>query len=646
MKALIGTIGLILLMIVVMPKANAQRRPAQPGKAESLYNEAKTEFQGGDTRKAIELLDQALKNDPGYYMAHFALADIYDAEGDLDKEMAELKSGLSLAGNSYPNGFKFLAKTQFAKGQYDEALLNANQFAFLKKSLTPEEQNLIGSCRFAAEAVKNPVAFVPVNPGPSINSPSDEYWPSLDAEARELVFTRLIDRDRDGNKLPVAQEDFYVSVCDSGQWLAARAIGDPVNTPDNEGAQCISADGRLLFFTACGRPDGLGSCDIYMSVRGANGQWSDPVNLGSPVNSGGWESQPSVSADGRYLFFVSNRAGGKGKMDIWQAEKLGISEKGFPVYGKVVNVQSINSPGNELSPFIHADGKSFYFASDYWPGMGGTDLFISRIDNHEVEKPVNLGYPINTSGNEEGLVVEVLGKKAWYTAKNENSAGKDILYFDLPENIQPLKVSYVKGRVVDSKSKDLLSSDMVLQDLARNEEVQHIFEQENKGEFLFCLPSGKNYGLNVACKGYLFRSFNFDLQDVYSKSNPLYLTVELDRIEKEKSTILENIFFETDSWQLKPESAPQLAEMVSFLKSNPGLVVEIGGHTDHVGTAEYNLTLSEKRAQAVVDHLIKGGIAPERLKSRGYGFTRPIGDNNTDEGRKVNRRTELKIVQD
>ncbi len=380
-------------------------------------------------------------------------------------------------------------------------------------------------------------------------------------------------------------------------------------------------------------------------MKQADGQWTVPVNLGASVNSGAWESQPSVSADGRYLYFVSSRAGGKGKMDIWQAEKIGISEAGFPVYGKVVNVPNINTAGNDLSPFIHADGETFYFASDGWPGMGGVDLFVAKKANGEIQRPENVGYPINTSGDEEGLVVEVPGQRAWYTVRNLNSSGKDIFYFNLPELARPGAVSYVKGKIIDSRTGELLQSELVLRDLQQNQEVQHIYDPENRGEFLFCLPVGRNYGLNVSRKGYLFRSYNFDLQNHYSSHDPLHLVVALDPIEKEKSTVLENLFFETDSWQLKPESAPQLAEMAEFLKSNPGLVVEIGGHTDNIGTADYNLDLSQKRAQTVVEQLLKGGIAPDRLKSKGYGLTRPVGDNQTEEGRRINRRTEMKILQ-
>ena len=398
------------------------------------------------------------------------------------------------------------------------------------------------------------------------------------------------------------------------------------------------------FFYGCGRPDGIGSCDIYMSVR-KKGRWSEPVNLGSPVNTNAWESQPSVSADGRWLYFSSNRKGGKGKMDIWRAEKLGVSPEGLPVYGKVANLEAVNTPGNENSPFIHADGKTLYFASDYWPGMGGKDLFFVSLDSIKTFVPQNLGYPINTSDNEEGLVVEVSGERAWFTANKQGFGGRDIFTFLLPDKVKPQPVSWVKGRVTDRKTGQLIFSDINLNDLVDNRSVQHLYPFENEGEFLFCLSSGHNYGLNVAKEGYLFHTENFNLTGLFKREKPMTLNIALDPIEPGQTTVLKNIFFETDSFRLKPESETQLKDIVNFMKQNPGLMIEIGGHTDHQGTENYNLILSAKRAEAVVQHLIGMGVSPARVKSKGYGFSIPVADNSNDEGRALNRRTEFKILE-
>ena len=635
---------LVFALLFSVGSLKSQKSINLQKKVEAIYNDAKNKAQSGDYEKAADLLLRLLKTDPDYYQAHFALAAVYNNSGKPDLEIEELKKGLKLSGNSFPNGFKYLAQILYLKGNYADALKNIDQYALLKKSLDPDEARLLKSCSFATTAIQNPVPFYPENAGSAINSEDDEYWPCLNAEGNELIFTRLIKKDESGGNISIPQEDLYRSVKDSVTWRASVSLGLPVNTPENEGAQCISADGRLLFFTACRRTDGSGSCDIYMSVK-KNGVWSSPVNLGAPVNSGSWETQPSVSADGKTLYFTSNRKGGKGKMDIWKAEKIGTTPEGFPVYGKVTNVENINTPGNEMSPFIHADGKTLYFASDHWPGMGGNDLFYARIDNNEVSAPQNMGYPINTSGNEEGMIVETGGEKAWFNSNNKGFGGRDIFNFTLHSEARPQPVSYVKAKVVDNKSGKILYPGVRLYDLNKNVEIQHIYPFENEGEFLLCLPAGKNYGLTVEKEGYLFCSRNFNLEQVYSKNEPLNLNIGLDPIEKGMITVLNNIFFDTDSFTLNPQSRPQLNEIVAFINNNPGLIIEIGGHTDNQGSEAYNNELSQKRARAVVGYLVSNGIAERKLKSRGYGFSLPVASNSTEEGRAANRRTELKLLE-
>jgi hypothetical protein len=420
-------IFLVLLISVFISGSHGQGSKNLK-KTEALFLDAKNKAQAGEAEKAIDLLNQLLRIDPAYYMAHFALADIYHEKGKLDLEEKELNEGLKVCGDAFPNGYKFLAQILYKKGEYAEAFNNINKYLQINKSASPDDRRLFESCSFAKEAVQHPVPFQPENLGQEINTVEDEYFPCLDGEGRQLVFTRLLKTSADGQKLPFPQEDLFRSVKDSDKWRNAQPLDAMINTPENEGAQCISADGRLLFFTACGRQDGLGSCDIYMSVR-KQGKWSEPVNLGAPVNSNAWETQPSISADGHFLYFTSNRKGGKGKMDIWRAEKIGVTSDGYPVYGKVINLENINTPGDELSPFIHADGKTLYFASDFWPGMGGKDLFKVSIAKDKISTPVNLGYPINTKDNEEGLVVETSGETAFFYLKCKGLWRKRYLFF-------------------------------------------------------------------------------------------------------------------------------------------------------------------------------------------------------------------------
>lgn len=634
----------LLFFYGILLTGQAQNRNVLNKKSNTLYNDAKLLAQSGDQTQAINLLLNILKKDPPFFMAYFGLADIYHEQNNLQKEQAVLEAGLKVSGDQYPDGFKFLAELLYANALYDDALKNIVHYAQLKPTLTTVENRLLESCRFSVSAVQSPMSFHPGNAGPAINSDADDYWPSLNGEGNTIVFTRLLKTDNYGRLLAHPQEDFFVSHKDSAGWQVATPIGPPINTVDNEGAQSLSADGRLLFFTGCGRPNGFGSCDIYMSVK-QNGIWSEPINLGAPVNSGAWESQPSVSADGKWLYFTSNRSGGVGKMDIWRAERIGVSTKGFPVYGKVSNMTQLNTLGNELSPFIHPDGKTLYFASDFWPGLGGNDLFVFRLGSIGKMLPLNLGYPLNTNANEEGLIVDVSGDRAWYTASDRGFGGRDIFTFPMPEKLKPHKTSWVKCKVIDRKTNLALASDVVLNDLTANVQIQHQYPFENEGEFLFCLTSGHNYGFNISKEGYLFHSENYNLTEAADRIKPISLVISLDPIEVGKITVLKNIFFETDSYQLKPESNGQLKEMVEFLNKNPNVHVEIGGHTDDQGTDQYNKVLSEKRASTVAKYLTDNGIGQKRVYSKGYGFDRPVADNKTEEGRAQNRRTEFKIVE-
>lgn len=622
----------------------AQNATSISKKSTALYRQALQLSQEGNSLKSVQLLKDILSIDSTFYMAWFALADLSHEAAKPEDEIGYLRKGLSLAGDSYPAGYKFLAEVSFKLGKYPEALSGMNHFAFLKQPLNAEESLLRASCQFAVDAVAHPMSFLPVNAGDSINTHADEYWPSLNAEANELVFTRLQTTGEQGEKLKNPQEDFYIAHLTDSHWNRATALGPPVNSNENEGAQTISADGRWLVFTGCGRADGFGSCDLYLSAF-KNGQWSEPINLGEGVNSGSWESQPSISADGQWLYFVSNRKGGKGKMDLWRAQNGGISQQGIPQFGMAVNLSELNTPENDFSPSLHADGTTLYFASEGWPGMGGSDLYVAHLTGNHFSEPVNLGYPLNTSRNETGLFVEVSGEKAWFSSDQNSDHGRDIFWFELPEKLKPKPVSYLKGTIIDAKTGARVSSQLVLTDLLSGKTIQQILPQENEGSFLVCLPAGVDYGLSFSARGYLFASEHIPLLAGFSKDHPRELEVKLTPIEVGASTHLKNIFFATDSWQLKEESRTQLDEMKQFLTLHPNLVMEVIGHTDHVGTERYNLELSEKRAKAVAEALKAMKIAPYQIRFKGVGYAFPIGDNETEEGRGLNRRTEFVVKE-
>jgi outer membrane protein OmpA-like peptidoglycan-associated protein len=497
----------------------------------------------------------------------------------------------------------------------------------------------VKNCEFAIEAMKKPVQFSPVDVGSGINSSDDEYWPSITADGHTLMFTRQPNVSTNPTFTGVVQEDFYISYLSGKIWQKAFNAGAPLNTAQNEGAQTLSSDGGYMFFAACNRPGGVGNCDIYFSAF-RDGMWSEPSNLGSPVNTKHWESTPSISADGRTLFFSSSRPGGFGGKDIWLTR---LNKKNQ--WTEPVNLgENINTEGDEMSPFIHFDGKTLYYASDGKPGMGGFDLFFTRLKYDSTwTKPQNLGYPINTYNDEMGLVIESGGQKAYYSSTRDKSKGKDIFSFNLYESARPNPVSYMKGKVYDKETGKLLKAEYELINLSTGKIIMKNITDDS-GNFLVCLPAGYNYGINVSKPGYLFYSENFMFEGMHTASEPYIKKIILNPAKVGEKMQLANVFFEVDSWKLKVESISELDNLVTLLRENINLAMEIGGYTDSTGSEQYNKTLSEKRALSVVNYLIKNGISSDRLKYKGYGNTSPLGDNVTSEGRKLNRRTEAKII--
>ncbi|MDB5130627.1 MAG: oprF 5 [Mucilaginibacter sp.] len=582
---------------------------------------------------AVEQLQKAIQADDKFVEAHLQLGDIFRQMRKHKQAIEQFRKAIQLS-PEFSNAVYFkLGDEEISDAQYAEAQQHLEKYISYP-NVTPQgnmhARKLIADCKFSIQALLHPVPFKPVNMGPEINTADDEYLPVATADESELIFTRKI-----GNN-----EDFYKSLKLNGKWQRATYLSDQINTPEyNEGAQSISQDGKYLFFTGCNRPDGLGRCDIYIAQKKGD-DWGKPFDLSPPINTPGWESQPSISADGRTLFFVSNRKGGYGGYDIWKST---ITSNGW---GEPENLgPNINTSFDEQSPFIHPDDSTLYFSSNGWPGMGGKDLFVSRLGKDgKWQKPENMGYPINSSGDENGLSVTANGAFAFFSSNNLNGyGGYDIYTFELPRNMRPHMVTYVKGKVLDVKTKVPLEAAVEIIDLQKNQPVYQDYSDPVQGNFLATLTAGKNYGLNISKSGYLFYSENFSLIGHETK-NPFIISVLLQPIEIGNKVVLNNIFFDTNKFDLKPESIAELQKLVEFLTVNPTVHIEISGHTDNVGNDQLNQTLSENRAKAVYEYLIASQVNAARLVYKGYGKTQPIAPNTSEDGRKKNRRTEFMII--
>ena len=608
-------------------------------KIDKLFEEAKNSYIAHNNEKTIDICNRILKDAPDYLQAHLLLADIYKDQDSVKLEIEQLTRAEELSTDTLIN-FR-LGEAYYKTGNYSEALRYYNKYS--KSKLIPEKLQYllvskIASCEFAINSIKNPVAFDPTNMGDEINSTADEYWPTPSLDGKKLIFTRLI---KAPNKL--SQEDFFEAEKDSESWSDAKALNE-INTADNEGAQSLSADSKILFFTACNRPDGFGSCDIYFS-RFINGRWTNPQNAGSPLNTGAWEAQPSFSSDNKYLYFSSNRKGGEGKKDIWRAEFLGFSETGKPMWKEPENMgKVINTEEDEISPFIHANNRNFYFSSNGHIGMGGLDLFTAEIDESgKVTNLRNMGYPINTNKDELGLTINSIGETAYFSSARDAGKGLDIFSFNLDRGLRPTPVSYIKAKITDKNTQQPVEASIDLADLSNKSPKDRIETADENGEIMLCLPLSHNYSFTVSEPGYLFYSQSILLKDAKTLVDPLILDIKLEPIEVGAKMDLYNIYFETDSFRILPESEPELERLTVFLQNNPKLEVEIQGHTDNTGTPEKNQVLSENRAKSVVNYLVEKGISSSRLEFKGYGADIPVASNETEAGRKLNRRTTIKI---
>jgi len=639
---------LLVISLVFLPfYMQAQKLHTQSKKADKFYNKALAEYTLENNIQAYLLLEKALKADDHFQEAYFLIAEIKTDLGYPQDAIAFYKTGISINPDLFPNEHYFLAKLYLNEGFYEEAKLTYQKFLSFSNISSELKKNAyfqLNNCLFALDAIKKPLAFEPINLGENINSKNSEYFPSLTIDNELFLFTRKLENANKSH-----QEDFFEAIRIDSIWGGNRPI-DELNTPYNEGAASLSADGKTLVFTACeyygdygNNRKGYGSCDLFIARKTGN-HWSKAHNMGSPVNTSNWESQASLSADGKHLYFIRAPKKSLGHSDIYRAD---LDENGY--WDTPVKLSSvINTEKDEQAVFIHPDNQTLYFSSNGHIGMGGTDLYLSKWDAEKKDwgSPVNLGYPINTHKDESTILVSPDGKLAYFASNRPEGFGElDIYSFQLAENIRPEKVTYLKGVIYDAETKKPLSAQFELIDLETGNRLNYSVSDVENGDFLLTLSLGENYLLNVSKQSYLFYSDQFLLKDEYSTNEPFLKNIPLQTIAIGKNVILKNIFFETDKYTLKKASEIELKKLLSFLNENPKIHIAIHGHTDNTGSAEYNYELSNQRAKAVYYFLIEHDIDANRLIYNGLGFDKPIADNSTEEGRAQNRRTEFVITK-
>lgn len=632
----------LIIFAAVFTLANAQGSlSTKSKKAIALYVEADNYRVRGQFSQAVSLLQQAIEKDKNFVEAYYRLGITFKSMRDFDRSNLSFEKGLSLTQNSkiQKGFFMELGDNYLRLGDYQKSLNYLNHFL---EAETMNKQNIVlaelwkRNAEYGLRNKKVQSQFQPRPLGDTINRFGLQYFPVLTADEQELIFTRRMGPGPDDD------EDLVVSRKDKdGKWTEPVSISKNINSKFNEGTCTISADGRILIFTSCIGRRGYGNCDLFYS-RKVGEEWSIPINMGPEINSSAWESQPSLSADGRVLYFISDRRGGIGGRDIYVSRK---TDEGKWSQAEVMP-QPINTPFDEISPFIHVNGRTLFYATNGKPGFGGFDIFKAEMTDGKWGTPVNFGSPVNDHEDQFSLFISADGTRGYYSHEDGTRENSARLYeMTIPKELQiAYRSNFVKGVVKDKKLGIPLQSHIELFDLKKNELISVVESDSVSGQYLMVLTTGSDYALYVTARDYLFQSLNFNYED-NPNPEPVIIDILLDKANAGATAVLNNIFFDFDKFELKEKSITELNKVIRFLNDNPSIHVEIGGHTDSDGSASYNKQLSLKRAQSVVSYLVEKGINKARLSERGYGADHPLRSNDSDENKQANRRIEFKIIQ-
>jgi len=627
---------------------------------------------GGNYTLAIDHYLLAQRFNPNNALLNYKIGVCYFNSFDKIKSITFFETALKLDPNVNVNLTYLLGQAYHLDLKFDSAI---TEYKAYKASLSPQELSTaskeitkkIAEATFGKELVKKPLNVFIDNLGPNVNTEYPEYNPVINADETVMFFTSRRNTTTGGGK-DVEDfkyyEDIYTSYNTGGTWSLAINPGKPMNSDQHDATVGLSPDGQTLLIY---RGDNGG--DIYQCKLKGN-EWSKPDELPKTVNTKLHESSASFGPDGRTLYFVSNKPGGFGGHDIYMTKK---NEKGK--WTEAVNLGSvINTEYDEEGVFMHPDGKTLYFSSKGHNTMGGFDIFKSVYENGKWSEPENIGYPINTPDDDIFFVISASGIHGYYSsAKAGGYGGQDIYMVTILGDFKPVisnsednllasrtkpiketvieptlelktnQLTLLKGTVMDDLTSAPLGSTIELTDNVKNEVIATFESNSTTGKYLVSLPSGVNYGIAVKVDGYLFHSENIDVP-ASTGYNVIEKDIRMKKIEVGSKIVLNNIFFDFDKATLRAESTAELDRLTKMLNDIPTLKIEISGHTDNVGSSAYNKTLSLNRAKAVVDYLIKNGIAKDRLTYAGYGFDQPIAGNDTDAGRQLNRRTEFKVL--
>ena len=617
-----------------------------PAKAIKAFEKAVAIADGRDFDRAAKEFEDINKKYPSFPDPWFRRGSILLATAQKRAAYDAYKRGVTALGYDAAHVGDYSTAGDLALDFGDYDLARAAYSAVIKANPRshrgiPQAERGIQICDFAAKQLAHPPADLNSRPLPAVvNQFRYHYFPAVTADGRALLYTaRKGAADTDDENLYLARRR------PNGEFDAPQSISPLINSPYNEGAAAISGDGKTLVFTSCHRPDSRGDCDLYYARREGS-TWSKPVHLSPNVNSTWWDSQPTLSADGRTLYFSSDRKGGSmGQEDIYVTT---LGEDGEWAPAKNVGAP-VNTSGRDMAPFLHSSGTTLYYVTDGLVGMGGLDLFrAERKPGGGWVVPQNLGYPLNTFEDESSVFITTDNRNGFYSRKHTATPTEPatirLYQFDVPQSARSFEQSVVaQGRVFDAVTKKTLAATVQVYDLATEELIESVKSDKEDGEYTVVLTEGHQYAMYASADDYLIKSLTFDYTGMKT-FDPLTLDIYLDPVKAGASIVLNNLFFPTNSYELEKKSKTELNRLKRFMDQYSTISVEISGHTDDVGSDVANLTLSESRAKAVYDYLVTTGIKADHLKFKGYGETQPAAPNTSDANRRRNRRIELRIL--
>lgn len=620
-------------------------------KANKVYEKAIDAYKIAKYSETIKLLHEVISIEPAFTDAYFVMGLIYikDSRMNLKAATENFLKVIEICPNYDIYAYYHLGRICFGAEEWEKTEKYLKEFLKdVEKIKSDDDYNKADEMYKTAQTymklIKNPVPFNPTKVA-GISSQADEYLPIISPDGEMALYTRrdeLVQSKLSWQTEKVFKERFTFSILNNGSFDNGNPMPIPFNQKDNEGGATITIDNKFLVYTICDYVNSGSylNCDLCYS-RLEEGYWTDIENLGKKVNqSDTWESQPSINSEGNCIYFVSDRKGGYGGYDIYVTKKDDKGEWGSPE-----NLgPTINTKGNEKTPFIHTDSQTLYYASDGLPGLGGYDIFFSKIkENNKWSKPINIGYPINSKDDDAGLFVSTDGRFGYFASNKLNGKGGwDLYSFPLYEEAKPEKILFVKGELKDENTRAPVQGKIEMTNVITRKIIE-IPVDTLTGKYVAVLPFINDYVMTIKKQGYAYESKYIAKADtVFDK--PAIVNIEVKPVEVGQTYKLNDIYFKFNAYDLTLESMTVIDGFVEFLNENKDIKIEIQGHTDDIGDGNFNQKLSENRAESVYDYIILKGIQSSRLLFKGYGESKPITSNQTEEGRAKNRRTVFVIT--